>query len=260
MSDIKKLLTGEISTFIKNTDPDTWKDPLVGFADIYSPYIRNLRDYTVSEHQMPEDVMPDATVLLVYFLPFRDELVKSNRGSGLASAEWARIYEETNSMFPELNDHLTEVIRSLGYNAAQSPEASAFYRDEIISHWSFRHFAYAAGLGTFGLNNMLITENGCAGRINGLVTDLDVTAGKPQTEEACLYKRSSKCGLCMKVCPAGALTPEIYDRRKCYAQCLKNAAIHTSFGSSYGGDGSTDVGSEVCGKCIAGMPCALRRP
>ena len=33
MSDIKKLLTDEISTFIKNTDPDTWKDPLVGFAD-----------------------------------------------------------------------------------------------------------------------------------------------------------------------------------------------------------------------------------
>lgn len=260
MSDIKKLLTGEISTFIKNTDPDTWKDPLVGFADIYSPYIRNLREYTVSEHQMPEDVMPDATVMLVYFLPFRDELVKSNHGSGLASAEWARIYEETNSMFPKLNDHLTEVIRSLGYDAAQSPEASAFYRDELISHWSFRHFAYAAELGTFGLNNMLITENGCAGRINGLVTNLDVTAGKPQTEEACLYKRSGKCGLCMKVCPVRALTPESYDRRKCYAQCLKNAAIHTSFGSSYGGDGSTDVGSEVCGKCIAGMPCALRRP
>ena len=157
-------------------------------------------------------------------------------------------------MFPKLNDHLTEVIRSLGYDAAQSPEASTFYRDEIISHWSFRHFAYAAGLGTFGLNNMLITENGCAGRINGLVTDLDVTAGKPQTEEACLYKRSGKCGLCMKVCPAGALTPEIYDRRKCYA------VVHTSFGSSYGGDDSMDVGSEVCGKCIAGMPCALRRP
>ena len=79
----------------------------------------------------------------------------------------------------------------------------------------------------------------------------------------------------MVKCPAGAISPDGFDRHKCYAQCLKNAAIYTEFGSSYTGageqkadaercEGSTDdrgvYGSEVCGKCIAGMPCAYRMP
>ncbi|MEI3504122.1 MAG: hypothetical protein V8Q42_10895 [Anaerovoracaceae bacterium] len=73
--------------------------------------------------------------------------MKSNRGSGLASAEWARIYEETNSMFPELNSHhLTEVIRNLGYNAANHLRRQPSTVTRFISHWSSRHFAYAAGL------------------------------------------------------------------------------------------------------------------
>ncbi len=258
--DIKEILTGEVIKFVRGTGLDIWKTPLVGFADVHHPYIRNIRKYAGSRHQMPEDVMPDASIVMVYFLPFRDELVKQNRGGEFASAEWARIYEETNSMFPQLNDHMIKVIEKLGYAAEQASEAPIFYRDEIMSHWSFRHFAYAAGLGTFGMNNMLITADGCAGRINGIVTNLDVETGTPQEEEACLYKRSGKCGLCMKICPAGALTEAGYDRKKCYAQCLKNAEVHTGFGSSYSDGSGVQIGSEVCGKCVAGMPCALRRP
>ena len=257
---IKELLAEEISAIIKSTNLEIWKEPIIGFADVNHPYIRNLSKYAGDSHQMPEDVMDDAAAVLVYFLPFREELVKSNRGSGLATSEWACIYEKTNALFPLLNNHLTEVIHNLGYEAKQASEAPIFYRDEIMSHWSFRHFAYAAGLGTFGMNNMLITAAGCAGRLNGLVTNLPVETGSPQTEQACLYKRSGKCGLCLKICPAGALTADGYDRKKCYDQCLKNAEVHTEFGSSYSDNSGRTIGSEVCGKCIAGMPCAHRRP
>ena len=59
----------------------------------------------------------------------------------------------------------------------------------------------------------------------------------------------------MKKCPSGALTPEGFDRHKCYEICMKNAAVYTEFGNSYALD--EKVGSEVCGKCIAGMPCAF---
>lgn len=262
MKDINRQLTYEIAAFVDNTKAGIWRHPIAGFADIRHPYIRNIRKYAGEKHQMPEEVMPDASAVLVYFLPFREDLVRSNKTGVMASAEWARIYEETNAMFPALNDHLIQTIRRLGYDAAQASEAPVFYRDEISSHWSFRHFAYAAGLGTFGMNNMLITSSGCAGRLNGLVTNIDIAVietDEPQSEEACLYKRDAKCGLCMKVCPAGAITPESYNRQLCYDQCLKNAEIHTSFGSSYS-SGDAQIGSEVCGKCIAGMPCALRRP
>ncbi len=62
-----------------------------------------------------------------------------------------------------------------------------------------------AGLGTFGLNNMLITAAGCCGRLSTVVTNLRVTADTPLLTENCLYKKSGRCGLCVKRCPSGAL-------------------------------------------------------
>ena len=51
-----------------------------------------------------------------------------------------------------------------------------------------------------------------------------------------------------------------YIALKCYAVCQENAKIYTQFGSSYtneDGTGANSVGSEVCGKCITGSPCAF---
>ena len=76
-----------------------------------------------------------------------------------------------------------------------------------------------ASLSTFGLNNMLITKKGCCGRINTIVTDLDVPPDRPMEEELCLYKRSGKCGLCTDRCPSGALTREGFDRERCFQVC-----------------------------------------
>lgn len=264
MKDVKQYLMEEITRFVRAAGetavpPNIWKDPLVGFADVHHPSVRNLRNTAGQQHQMPEEVMPDATVVLTYFVPFQDFLSQDNRGSGLATREWAQAYESTNTMFQELNQHLMAVIGDLGFCGKEASEALIFYQDELVSHWSFRHFAYAAGLGTFGLNNMLITEQGCSGRLNGIVTNLDVLPDQPQQEEACLHKRNGSCGLCARSCPAEAISFQSYHRRKCYDQCLKNAEIHTGFGSSYG-RAHGEIGSEVCGKCIAGMPCALKRP
>lgn len=40
-----------------------------------------------------------------------------------------------------------------------------------MSEWSHRHAAYIAGLGIFGINNMLITNKGCVGRIPSFYED-----------------------------------------------------------------------------------------
>ncbi|MCH1981420.1 epoxyqueuosine reductase [Ruminococcus sp. OA3] len=266
--DLRTDIEQELYEFVRTYDAsgplqDKWGKPLVGFADVEHPYIRQLPGIVHKLHQMPREVMPDATVIMVYFVPFQPWVAKGNRQGEMASADWAQIYEATNAMFLRLNEHMIRFLESRGYRGAVSPQSTVFYRDELVSHWSFRHFAYAAGLGTFGLNNMLITESGCAGRLNALVTNLDVTAGEPRTEEACLYRRNKSCGVCVSRCPAGALTTEGYDRHRCFAQCLKNAAVYTQFGNSYAsteGEEAADSGSEVCGKCLSGLPCTQRRP
>lgn len=304
-TDIKQVVTQCIEDFVaaENQKCETalWQTPLVGFADAGSEYIQSLKEIVHPDHQLPQEVLPDATIVIAYYVPFAEWLTKTNcRGAehtqgisgdtsadsdliavnptgnnpaddnpndsnpigdnltdkNLASSEWAQGYELTNAMFERLNEHIIDTVHKLGYQAKTSPEGSIFYRDQVISHWSFRHFAYAAGLGTFGVNHMLITEKGCSGRVNTVVTNLDAIPDEPQREEACLLLREGRCGACIRNCPTQALTADGFDRHKCFQQCLKNADVYCSFGSSYGAEG----GSEVCGKCVAGLPCTYKRP
>lgn len=265
---MKKKIIDEIKRFVVEENGKCsmgviWQEPIAGFADAKDEYIEKLRDIVHRQHQMPEEVLDGAKTVLCYFVPFEKWIAGSNVDAVLSSPQWAESYELTNAMMARLNEHITKFIHKLGYEAKTAPEAAVFYRDEVISHWSFRHLAYAAGLGTFGLNNMLITDKGCSGRFNCLVTNLDVENDEPKKEEACLYIKNGTCGQCMVKCPAGAISPEGFDRHKCYEQCLKNAAVYTAFGSSYAEpdeEAAQAYGSEVCGKCIAGMPCAHRRP
>ena len=166
-------------------------------------------------------------------------------------------------MFNELNAYLIREITAMGYKAAITPEATTFDRQKLVSHWSHRHIAYLAGLGTFGINNMLITKAGGCGRYSTVVTNLPITTGQPLTVEYCMYKRNGKCGACVRRCPSGALTTDGYDRKKCFAVLLKNAEVYTDLGSSYtneDGTGCNSAGSEVCGKCVVHVPCALCAP
>lgn len=269
---MKKKIIEEIKAFVAKENATCtmgaiWQEPIAGFADAKGEYIEKLRDIVHPQHQMPEEVLDDAKTVLCYFVPFEKWVAESNESecdgpnetAQMASPQWAESYELTNAMMARLNEHIINFIHKLGYETKTAPEAAVFYRDEVISHWSFRHLAYAAGLGTFGLNNMLITDKGCSGRYNCLVTNIDVEIDEPKKEETCLYKKDGTCGACMVKCPAGAISPDGFDRHKCYEQCLKNAEVYTGFGSSYDSE-EEKYGSEVCGKCIAGMPCAHMKP
>ena len=236
--------------------------PLVGFADAMHPYIQNLPSLIGPSHELPQNILPDARIIIAYFVPFTKELAKSNQEDGsTASPAWARAYEETNALFLELNEALIDFIHTRAGLAGVTPTAITFDQQRLISAWSHRHIAYAAGLGTFGLNNMLLTKQGCCGRFSTVVTNLNLEPDAPLPEELCLYKKNGKCRACVKHCPTGALTEDGYDRFRCYALCQENAKLYTKFGSSYmnkDGSGANSIGSEVCGKCITGSPCAFR--
>ena len=212
-------------------------------------------------HQLPEDVMENASIVLCCFIPFTKKVALSNKSTDqLASAEWAQAYEITNGMFPALSNIVIELLKKHGYNGLTAPEAVVFDNKILKSNWSHRHFAYAAGIGTFGLNNMLITKAGCCGRLTTIVTNLDVEPGKPMEMEQCLYKQKGVCGVCVEHCPAHALTYDCYDRKKCYDMCRENAMKHTEYGSSYlNSEGAENtMGSEVCGKCVTYAPCTYK--
>ncbi|MBQ9015493.1 MAG: epoxyqueuosine reductase [Firmicutes bacterium] len=247
----------------RDTIATSYGEPLVGFADAHHPYIQSLPQLISPTHELPQNVLPEARIIIAYFVPFTRDIAKSNRTTGiLASPEWARAYEETNALFGELNEALIRLIHEKAGLAGITPKATTFDQQRLISDWSHRHIAYAAGLGTFGINNMLLTKHGCCGRFSTVVTNLDLAPDAPADAEYCLYKKNGSCGVCVKNCPTGALTAEGYDRHKCYALCRENAKIYTQFGSSYtneDGTGANSEGSEVCGKCVTSSPCAFWR-
>ncbi|MFQ5850591.1 MAG: hypothetical protein ACE5JU_08380 [Candidatus Binatia bacterium] len=64
--------------------------------------------------------------------------------------------------------------------------------------------AVAAGLGTLGLNLMLLTrEFGPRVYLGGVLTDAEVEPGKPLTRDLCLGLE--ECGRCAVICPAKAI-------------------------------------------------------
>ena len=261
---ITELITEYVEEYEKRPDVSTkWGVPIVGFADANHPYLLALKETISSSHQLPSEVLSDASIVIAYYLPFTEELAKTNRTDAkIASPEWALAYEETNALFSSINRYLVKELIQRGYHAAVSTEAATFDQKTLKSNWSQRHFAWAAGLGTFGLNNMLITNQGCCGRYSTIVTNLSVIPDQPVMEEYCLYKKNGSCGICVRNCPSGALSVNGFHRGKCYEILQKNAELYTEFGSSYmdsTGENANSIGSEVCGKCVVYPPCAFSR-
>lgn len=227
--------------------PVIWRRPVVRFADAKSAGFESLRQIVDPGHHVPEDYLPGAQNVLSWFLPFLPEVGRNNLPGELCSAQWADSYLVTNEMAARINEQLVAYIRNeLGADAAVPSDAGMIGMDNPRSRWSQRHVAYLAGHGTFGVNNMLISDVGSVGRYFSVVTTLDVQPDQPVMEERCLWKRDGSCCLCVKRCAAGALTAEGFGRFKCLVQCLENMQKYP--------------GADVCGKCTVELPCSYEIP
>jgi epoxyqueuosine reductase QueG len=122
---------------------------------------------------------------------------------------------------------------------------------KLVSTWSHRHIAYIAGMGTFGINNMLITKNGCCGRFGSIAINYGLSEYKQvgEIKEKCLNKLYGNCGICQSNCVVKCYDKNSFDRLKCYEQCLKNKELHKKYGHA-----------DVCGKCLANLPCSTNEP
>ena len=248
---MKTLITNKIIEYVKSYPTrknvkNIWKEPIVGFADANGPYISALKEIVTPAHLLPGDFMENPNIVISYYVPFTEELAALNMNveGNLAAQEWSDAYNLTNTMIQDINQYVADSLNEMGYRAV-SPTGVIFDKERILSNWSQRHIAYAAGLGTFGINNMLISEKGCCGRYGSVVADLPVEPDQILKEERCLYKKNGGCKKCVKNCFSGALTTEGFDRKKCYEICMIN---------------DVRTGADVCGKCDIDIPCAFKAP
>jgi epoxyqueuosine reductase len=225
----------------------TYRTPLVGMTAADNPGFARLKELVGPGHLLPHDLLPEARTVVAFFVPFSEELIRQHRQAADITREWAVAYIETNQLISSICSTLVEELQQKGVKAAwQQPTHN--FDATLIANWSHKHVAYFCGLGTFGLNQMLITAAGCAGRIGGLVVDIELPSTPVPSREYCLHRREGKCAVCTRLCPTEALRQEGFDKAKCYQQLLK---INDYF---------ADLGlCDVCGKCAVG-PCALTIP
>ncbi len=242
--DLRMSLAEIIYEFVENSpenslklEPDekAWDQVLVGFSSGADPLYETYKEVVGPFHWTPVEVFqitvpdipvrPDNLTVISWILPQREATKADNRKETLyPSRRWV------HARFPgeEFNNHLRRhVVQELGHIGikAVAPVLSAKWSMEIsprygfASKWSERHAAYAAGLGTFGLSDGLITSKGKAHRVGSVVAKLEapITPRPYDDHHAyCLFFYDGSCTGCRKRCPVGAITEEGHNKDKCW--------------------------------------------
>lgn len=212
---IEQLIKQFVKEYSAKNEINIWREPIVRFSDANDNMYIKLKEIVGPDHALPQDYMEDAKTVISYFIPFSESVVKSNIKGQYSSREWAIAYLETNKLVSNLNYNIRMQLDNLNYKATNIPATHNFDEKSLISNWSHRHVAYISGLGKFGLNNMLITDKGCCGRVGSIITNVETEPSKRIDQENCLYKINGTCKICIQRCVNEALKVDRFDRHKC---------------------------------------------
>ncbi|MEJ2282733.1 MAG: epoxyqueuosine reductase [Desulfobacterales bacterium] len=285
MTGLKKLdpagwIEGGIRNFIEQSPENTlqggfqekaFENPLVGFSAGDDPIYESYKEYVGSFHWTPLEIFnltfPGITVaagelaVISWILPQTRATRADNRQQTTYPSErWARARIFGEEVNVKLRNRVVDLLQKEGHEAVAPMLAPAWERKQsdpyvFSSTWSERHAAYAAGLGTFGLCDGLITPRGKAMRTGSVVARIHIPpTPRPYTNHQayCLFYSRGICGKCIKRCPVGALSENGHDKVKCL-QHLK-PATEEYVKANYHFDGYG------CGLCQVGVPCESRIP
>ncbi len=253
----------------ENEEP-AWDDAIVGFASGADPIWQQYKEYVGPFHWTPWEVFnqhcpkepagAEELTVVSWVLPQREAVRKANRRSKKYPAEeWARIRVYGEEFNAALRRHVAERLRKAGH-AAIAPMLVPNWtivkseRFSYASSWSERHAAHAAGLGTFGLCDGLITARGKAMRTGSVVARISLKpTPRPYSDHRayCLFFADGTCGKCIDRCPARAISKAGHDKEKCRRHLVRSREYvkKTYRFEGYG-----------CGLCQVGVPCESRIP
>lgn len=244
-----------------------WDQPVLAVADGADPLFQQLKEEIGSFYWTPEDAFslafPGCTTaagelsVISWILPQTAATRKEQRQqTRVPGKRWAdsRFYGESFNL--QLMEHLANTLCRQGVLAV-APESLPAYSGRcdspkygMASNWSERHVAWVAGHGTFGLSDGLITRVGKAVRFGSLV----VAAKLPVTPRAysghqdwCRFFTDGGCGVCVKRCPAKAISGEGHDKDACLSYITR---VTTPYVNQHYG-----VGATPCGLCQVAVPC-----
>ena len=259
------------NTLQNKADDRAFDPPLVGFSSGDDPIYETYKEVVGPFHWTPLQIFtqtfremvvtPEELTVISWILPQTGATKADNRKQSVYPAEsWARARIFGEQVNEKLRRHVVGVLQKNGYPALAPALSDQWARKEsekyvFASTWSERHAAYAAGLGTFGLCDGLITPRGKAIRTGSVVARIKIApTPRPYTDHHayCLFYTQGICGECIDRCPVGALSQAGHDKIKCRNHIRPVTADYVK--THYGFDGYG------CGLCQTKVPCESKIP
>jgi len=192
------------STGVKNEGRAMGAD-FVGIADA-AGFLRP--DYTGNR---PQDIMPGvrSVIVLGVMIP-RGCILPLPKGRAeytntlMAGTVTLRMIAFRIARELERQGHLASIVPTEG------SEFGMWYadRETLKADISLKYAAYLAGLGSYGINHLLITdEYGSRVRMTAILTDAPLEPDSP-APSSLVRRECSGCQKCVKVCPAKALSSD----------------------------------------------------
>lgn len=215
----------------------------VGFASVDLWDSDPLVSSRINPESRPSSILQHSKTAIVFGIPIPYATLQT-----APSIAYSQMYGAINTMLDQAALRLSMELMARGYSAMPIPRDGYHgikgLRESSSAFFSHRHASYLAGMGTFGVNNVIITPNhGPRIRWVTVLTDADLPSGKPLDKEVCIH-----CDKCVKACPNSAL------RSGHYPQIItnKDACI----------DRSEELAKQKispCGLCIAVCPIGIKK-
>ena len=277
----KYILTSPLNHLTAFNNVPIVNEPIVAFADGDDPIFQEFKSIVGKFHLTPREIMekyvagknwrfsPTKDISNISVISWALPLTKETRlmereapygGSPRYNhSRWIGV-----KLYENLEQYVASLLEILRCNAV-APTQSKFFEIKEMSggwltaNWSERHIAYAAGLGTFGLNGLMITSLGCAVYLGSVICDRALTPNprNPDPVAHCPFYHDGSCGQCIENCPGSAISKE----GRSNITCLKNLRDAQWIKVRDLGLDKDLVGpAPSCGQCSIGIPCEDKIP
>ena len=256
-------------------------EPIVAFADGDDPIFQEYKTVIGEFHLTPRELLDkciaakrwrfgakssiDSIGVVSWALPLTHETRLHERTSPFGGSprynhsRWIGI-----RLYESVEQFVASLLEVMGCNAVAPTQSRLFEIKDMpggwmTANWSERHVAYACGLGTFGLNGLMITSRGCAVYLGSVVCDITLTPTPRAASRVanCPYFQNGSCGRCIERCTGSAISNEGRSNVACLKNLRDEQAAHVI---CMGLDKGLIGPAPACGRCSTGLPCEERIP